>query len=100
MGQCFGAPVPAGLEDSEAPDSKFLNVWTQSNGFVEVWALPTDTMAIVDNKIVQAFGKQPQVFVMGRFKERQFKARIDNKWFPLRWDATVQEVGKNALFKF
>lgn len=73
MDQCFGVPVPLGRKDAEAPDSKLLNVWIKSNGFLEVWALPTDTSAIVDKKIVQAFGKQPEVFIMGRIKERQYK---------------------------
>lgn len=97
MGQCISGPEPAGQADSGKPNAKKIVVILSTGMEVPVFVLPTDTMERVSQKVEDVHGRQPDVSVKGSLVRPMLNARHEKKWIPVRWDATIAEIGQDKL---
>lgn len=97
MGSCLSGPEAVGLEDEGKPGSKIITVTLTTGMEVPVWVLPTDTMKIINEKVVEVHGKQPQVYFQKTMVDPFLNVKMGKDLVPIQWEATIEEVGRSEL---
>lgn len=101
MGSCTSccAREPVGGQDAGKPGVTVVKVILSTGMEVPVYALPSDTMRDISNKVETAYGRQPNVAVKGRSVPPRLHAKHNKQWVPLQWEATLQQV-QQTEFKY
>ncbi len=97
MGSCLSGPEPIEVVDIDSPGAKTIHVTLTSGMKVPVVVVPGNTMRSIHEKITHVYGKQPKVVFRGQLINPFLNVQQGKHLIPIRWDATIGEVGVDNL---